>query len=118
MNPELRHFPPYGYLTFGCPCGLPLFNERVAFGKGRLFGTFSDSVHRWQRDAEGWTMFEGPEIIVQCQACGCAEDDHAFGDAYRNFADQLANDGESRRDGPNVCLICCVCPREPDEVAA
>ena len=55
-----------------------------------------------------------PTTTAICPECGCEEDDHHFGDSYRDFAAQLFNDGEGSRDGPNPCGDCCNCPRDEE----
>lgn len=53
---------------------------------------------------------EAEAIMTACYACGCAEDDHRFGEAYQRL---VMEDNGARRDGPNPCLDCGACERDP-----
>lgn len=68
-----------------------------------------------QLGADYYWYAEADFVPVEvCSDCGCAEGDHAFGDAYRAYATQVINDGEARRDGVNVCLNCQSCGRNEE----
>ena len=101
-----------------CDCGHPVHAEYACTGLVSLHfpgGTNANGGPYGEWDADDQPCrCDLDEREGGCPDCGCPESDHAFGDRWRSYRDQLANDGECPRDGPNPCLNCCRCGRDEE----